>query len=267
MDKASNQATLLSSTIKRVLFISTISLFSLSALIGIIVILGAATGNLTGQIISTTALLGFFALFNLNNLIRTENPQPLVRYPAIIAMVANVFWLVPWLIMIWGIFEPNCDNSANYSSCMSGWYSFQEVAWQTINVAAIMSILASIVSNFMSFKCKTAAVRVLSIITIVSGILSGINEIIMINIPLSSELEIWRFFLITLIILVFGLITTPIVEKISRSKYETKQKDNNPTAALNEQQLRAQIEAEVRAKIEAEMNNQNNLNNNHPSQS
>ena len=247
---------------KKLFLYATISMFSLSAFLGICFIL-FGTNAIGGKAIGTTAIMGVFSLFTMNNIIRLENEQKSVRYSAAGALISNVIWLIPSVLMLWGffeIFQTDCQSSGisrsgyayeAYEACMQPYYVLQEVILKIINTACVTSAVLTLISNFMSFKNYTPAIRVLKITTMACGVLLGTYEIGAVFFNRTINGEFWRVLAIVGIILVFGLIVTPIMVRISR-KQEEASVDNNQRETVDEAVLRAQIEQEVRAEIAAE---------------
>lgn len=222
------------SIFKKPLLYTTISLFGISALLGIIVVISSAYDMTVGRIISTTSVLGLLALFCMNNILRTESDRSYVKVLAIIALISNLVWSIPWLMAIWGV------------------YIESNVIWKIVATAAIVSFNATMAANYLSFKKYNAAIWTFAISTIVISYIIAI----MLIIPLYSNdyrfigryfEGVWRPLVVFCILLVFGTITTPILARVEANK------DKTPKTGTDEAALRAQIETEVRAKIEAEM--------------
>lgn len=238
---------------------ATIGLFSASALIGIYLILFGADST-SGKIVATTAILGAFSLFTMNNIIRLESVQKSVRYSAIGALISNLIWVIPSILMLWGFFElfkPDCQysyaygsyNYTAYNTCMKPYHNLEEVIFKTINTACVTSAVLTLVSNFSNFKNYTKSIAILKTVTIITGGMLGSYEVGVIVFNDEVGGDFWRVLAVLGIVLVFGLIVTPILVKINKKKVETPAPAVQP---IDEAALRAQIEQEVRAKIAAE---------------
>lgn len=221
--------------LKKPLLYTTVGLFAASALIGIIVVLTSTFSILIGQIISTTSILGLLALFSMNNILRTENEHTYIKVLSIIALIGNLAWCIPWLLIVWDIID--------YSGI---------TLWRITYTAIIVAFNATLAAKFLSFKKYTQLIKGLSIMTIVTSAIISIYILVTLY---SSQYTIinqffdstWRVLVISGILLVFGIIVTPILARSAAKKEIASENESNET------ELRAQIEKEVRAKVEAEM--------------
>ena len=231
--------------IKKILLYTTVGLFAASALIGIVVVLSASFNMIVGRIISTTTLLGALALFSMNNIMRTEDERIHVKVLSIIALISNLVWSLPWLLIIWDVLKVDTGNALVLS--------------RIISTAAIVSFNTTLSASFLSFKKYTALIIGLAIMTIASSAIIGIYFLICLycrDYKIIGQLfeDTWRVVVISGILLVFGVITTPILARSAAKKDNESSPETAPiTPAATEAELRAQIEEEVRAEVEAEM--------------
>lgn len=218
---------------KKILLKATIILLSFSALLAILAVLAAAN-EFTFKILATTSLLGLFSLISTNNILRLSSKRKAVKIPAATALITGITWLCLWLCILWGLIRYD-----------QGWDLFYEVIWRLIYTCLAISIVSTIISSFTNFNSKDSLVRFLSYLTIICAVI--LCGIYLFGLWTENYLlsEIWRFYLILFILVIFGTITTPILVKV---KQGSAQKPSSPTQA----ELRAQIEREVRAQIAAE---------------
>ena len=131
--------------------------------------------------------------------------------------------------------------------------SLGNTAWNVIITAAIVAFNATLSANFLSFKVYTKQIQVCAYVTIAMTLIIGLFLIINMlgewKFVDSLVKNTWQFWVIAGIILVFGIVTTPILARVEAKKAEAK-KPLNPEA---EAELRTEIESEVRAKTEAEL--------------
>ena len=246
-------------SIKKLLFISTIVLFSISALLGIISIL-FGSDETVWKIAGTTALLGMLSLLSMNNVFRLESELSSVRTLSTIALVSNILWSLPWILFLWDFFVATlCDRTPvttegylHYSStCSSLYYATTDVLHKIATTAAILSVVATVASNFLNIGYRTRTIDLFRYTAITSSTIIGLYFLPAIW---SGEEEYigrsWRFIAILAIIFVFSSIITPILTKVARTK------SRNPATTthqpVDEVALRRELEAKIRAEIAAE---------------
>ncbi len=255
--------------IKKFFLIATITLFSISAVLGIFFILFGAD-SIGGNVISTTAILGLLSLLTTNNIARSESKNIAVKVTSIGAIISNVVWVIPWICLVWDVFRPmmcaksyyiygggefyNCSGQMNY-------YDTIECLWKIVGVSLVFSIVLTITSGFLKFKKYNSAIQILKIITIICACFLGLYFMFGIlgeNWAWLWRYEGWRLIAVVAVVLVFGLIVTPILVKVQAGKEKLK-KDFKEQSKESEAELRARLEKEIRAEIAAEQEkNQSN---------
>jgi polyhydroxyalkanoate synthesis regulator phasin len=89
--------------IKRMLLFSTITLFSISAFLGIVFVLVSADST-AWKISGTVFVFALLSLFSMNNVFRLESERKSVKYLSVVALISNIFWSLPWILIIWNVF-------------------------------------------------------------------------------------------------------------------------------------------------------------------
>lgn len=283
--------------LKKSFSITAIALFSIDALIGIFMILKVLEGSeIVGRIAATASILGLFFSLAVNGVIRLENKEKAVRTAALVAMIANIVWLIPWLLMVWNGLDflkadctrPNYSDYHNsysyydsgsvygrekseyerawdkYEKCLEPYENAQKVVWKTINTAGMIAVLATLIANYMSIEVMTSGIRIMRKLTIVMASILVFIELLVVDFEVKIEDEaVLRAIGVFAILMVLGLLVTPILVKMTKKKGEINDSDKDVSVAkpitspLGKKQieadLRAQIEAELRPKIEAEL--------------
>lgn len=245
--------------IKTLLLTATITLFSISALLGIIFIL-VGTDTLGWRVVGTVAILGLLSLLSMNNVMRLESPKAPIRNLSTTALISNLFWAIPWILIVWNAFKsflctqvPQQYLSAQYylvADCPAWYNGMIELIIKIALTAGIISITTTIASNFLGIKNYTQAIGTLKNITTYSAATIGLYFLPAIWTEGANYIhESWRFITIIFIIFVFSSIVTPILARIARSKTDRPKAYPSP---IDEKRLRQEIEAKVRAEIAAE---------------
>ena len=271
---------------------ATIGFFSLDAVIGIFMILFGSVihnGLIIGQIAATAAILGLFSLLTMNNIFRRESRDKIVKISSTAAIIFNIVWIVPWLLIVWNCFDPlmeKCEypewprssydsvryetqhqeymqRVAVYNKCMEPYENAIEISWKLIANGIIVAIYLTLLANYTSFKSKTKSIIVMKMLALISGAILAIfliSQITINNIHIDETTA--KLLAILGIVFIFCLITTPILvraEKKKRGKNDMIEEEEPAVApapkpvAVDEAALRQKIEAELRPKIEAEL--------------
>lgn len=222
--------------LKKPLLRATIGLFGLSAAMGIFFVVGAPEGE-AWRFLATTTLLAFFSLFTSNNILRLDNPSPLIKYFAAAAIVSNLLWAGPWLVIIWELIG-------------SSW-SGLEVVWRSIWIFTVLSICLTLTGSFLNMKQGSQGFTVARYTAIASAWLLFLYLLpAMLDISEPDYLgETWQLIAIASIVFAFSAISTPVLAKLKPSGKPTKDDDYR---AQIRAELRAEIEAEVRAELKRE---------------
>ncbi len=276
--------------LKKCFSIAAISLFSIDALIGIMMVLGVIEGNkVVGQIAATASILGLFCSLAVNGIIRLENKEKTVRTAALVAMIANIIWLIPWLLMVWNgldFLKASCTypeysdyyNSRSYNydasdyqrarsdyrdawdeyeKCLEPYENAQKVVWKTINTAGMVAVLATLIANYMSIAVVTSGIQVMRKLTIVMASILVFIELLVVDFEVRIEDEaILRIIGVFVILMILGLLVTPILVKMAKKKegIDDGSKEDIPIAKPITAPLdKKQIEMDLRAQIEAEL--------------
>lgn len=238
--------------IKKISLTATVVLLSLSALLSIFMILFGAS-FIQVRIIGTTAVLGVFSSLIVNNIARIDGKNRTLQILAWVALIASLIATTIAILMIWGAFDRHCVNSysyatSRYSSCYESWQTMMTTVLKILWISVVVAINSSIVGRFLGYDASNTLINVFRSGTISCSIFLGVFFVACILFE-DFPSDLWRLIVILIILLVLGLIVTPILVMVNKHR-DRQIIDANIQA--NEQTLRAQIEQEVRAKIAAE---------------
>ncbi|MBO4855660.1 hypothetical protein J5500_04655 [Candidatus Saccharibacteria bacterium] len=279
----------------KVFLYGTIGFFSFDALLGIFLILFGSLikdYEFIGKLASTTSILGLFCLLTMNNILRRESKDKAVKISATAAMVMNIFWIIPWLLIVWSCFDglkAGCvypeypsyarygtieyENARNayeqdyrdYRKCLEPFENAQKISWKIIGDSIILAVFLTLLANYLSFKSRTTAIAAIKTTALVCGAILailGIAEISFEGFKLDEMTA--KLMGIIGIVFAFSVITTPILvrgQKKKSGKNEMIEDENANEIApkeplsqvVNEAELRKRIELELRTQIEAEL--------------
>ena len=241
--------------IKRMLLFSTITLFSISAFLGIVFVLVSADST-AWKISGTVFVFALLSLFSMNNVFRLESERKSVKYLSVVVLISNIFWSLPWILIIWNVFglamctETVIRYTYSYSQCPESYYDVMRFIYQLAGTAGIISLTVTVVANLLHIKDYSMAIKYLRISGISSAIFLGVYFLPSIWFSEANYIsDTWRLIAVVAIIFAFSTIVTPILVKITRNKLERA----TPAPQMDEARLRQEIEAEVRAKIAQEI--------------
>ena len=144
--------------IKRVLLRTTISLFTFSAVVAIIIVLGAAEFDSTiGRIIGTTTILGLLSMLSMNNVDRLDSESIAARSLSAVALVSNLVWAIPWLLLGWEVFD----------------YTLLTPLMRVILTAGVISSATTSIAHYLNLKRFNSAISALRVTAILSTIFLG----------------------------------------------------------------------------------------------
>lgn len=256
--------------IRSILLKVMIICFSASAILGILLVLLSEVvdsdfAEFFLKLISTLLIVGALALFSMNNFTRLVTQDKIARIFPKAALVSNLFWAIPWILLVWGVMDlvgramgwcvlnrSWYYYSYSYYDCSRSYYDFISIVWRLVGVAVTISLCCTILSNFLVMKKSTPAISILQKTTITLTSILGIYVLCCIIADKMLLDDCWQLLAVMAIIEIFGLVVTPILAKVHKSQ-EMKQALRAQVApSIDEQKLRAEIEQEVRAKILAE---------------
>lgn len=237
--------------IKRYFLIAIVALLSLSAMLGIGMILFGSFSWEVVKVIGTTVALGVSALLMSGNVARL-NERSLVRVSMWMALVANFLATLYVILGIWGAFRNSCDGAEYASACMRNWRSFMEITLKVFLICLNMAFSLSIIGRFLTYRAQRSEVMAVCYATIVVAVILAMIFAIMTLFGIETDEVTLKIIVILCILLVFGLIATPILMALERNRDKKIVESNMVSSGVDEQVLRAQIEQEVRAKIAAE---------------
>lgn len=241
-----NQTTTLV-TLRKALLYTSIGALSISALLGIIMVL---SGDVDWRIIATTFYAAIASIFATSSLTRFETSSAPMRAMASAIMMFNVAWLILALIVVWDVLgiSSSCTGVYSYASCK---FSYEAIVKWSITMF-VVTLVTSLMARFVTFKDVNSLVAGLKVLTMVSAGMFGLVSVAMIWSRHGGS-DLWRLWLVAIILMILGAIVTPLLIWIENNKSRQVNNANSGNlSSVDEQRLRQQIEAEVRAKIMAE---------------
>lgn len=239
----------------KVFMYATIGFVGLSALIGVFLILFSETSFVKDsvavllRIVGTTSILGLFCLLTMNHIFRCKNKKQLVRIVAIIGLIMNIIWLVPWMLNLWNAYDglkDRCERpvySYNYSrygtrdyerryddyqdrldkyhECLEPYDNAVEISWKTVVTAGALAILLTLIANYTIFENYTSAIRALKVTAISCAVLLVGTLILVLDFEVKDLGDAyWKFVMIAGIVFIFALVITPILVRVQKKKHE-----------------------------------------------
>lgn len=135
--------------LKTIVMYTTIALLVLGGLIGIFMIFFGAETTLL-QCLATIGILYLMALLSANNFSRSNNTSnDEVRICSSTALVLNLFWGLPWILIVWGIF------GTDYNLVSMIWC----IMWTFLTLALYFTLLSTQIPIIKYYKDKLLAVR------------------------------------------------------------------------------------------------------------
>ncbi len=232
-----------------------ITCFSICGIILILSILGilnsnSATTNFILRLWGSSAVLGLFSLFTMNNLFRyEETDKKYVKGTSIAAIVMNIIWVLPWILVVWGLFD-----SASFVTVMN--------IVKIIANGIVLAIILTIFAEYLGYKDYTPAIRVMKYLSL--GLTAFVGGYTLIQMNASTNIfglgsGFYTMLAIMVVILIFCLIVTPILVRVQKRKNGEDKKvvvvnqlSAEDEAAMKDK-IRSEMEAEMRAKIEQEV--------------
>ena len=274
---------------------ATIGCFSLTALIGIVFILGGSsikgeTAEFLGRFCASAAVIGLFSLFTMNNLFRRESNKNYVKIASTAALVLNLVWVLPWLLIVWNAFDgmkadchyPNYpsysysrysldyDESeyqrrhaeydeavSKYDTCMEPYENAIETSWKVMANGIILAILLTLAAEFLGYEDYTPVIKVMKYTTLVFAAIIAGYALLQINTKnFQIDETTARILAVGFIILMFCAIVTPILVKVQKKK--TNHAADTPSSAPTIQAPASAkdekaLREQIRAEVEAEL--------------
>ena len=268
--------------------------FLATAFVGIIFILfgssiGSTTGEFLGKFCATSAVIGLFSLFTMNNLFRLESKKQYVKIASIAALVLNLIWVIPWLLIVWNAFDglqASCrypdhpsmysyesyddpsyvkrredyyDAVDDYYKCKEPYENMVATAWRIMGSGILLAILLTLTAEFLGYEDYNKTIKIMKYVTLALGVVVCGYALLMINISqFQYDDVITRIIAIDLIIFIFCVIVTPVLVKVQKNKRGVARGTVAAAPSMQPQAsattvdvdaLRAQIRAEVEAEL------------------
>ncbi len=253
--------------IKKYLVIATIILICSCAFLAILMIFFGTNITLL-KVISTLLIMYLVLMYSTNNFVRMDNSLMLVRALSITALIANFFWSILWILLVWGVFGA-WDTTT------------QNTVWRIIGSGAVISAFCTFLSSqVVHITGQPAIIKFFKSLPLVCAAFLGIDLLLVIWIDDMGGDMIWKLILSEIILVALQGIITAILRRnawrlesshnaqMSPSVPTAQEDDTNAKQILQNQdnanepaivqektyedELREQIEQEVRAKIAAE---------------
>lgn len=236
-------------SLRRLFVIATITLLSLSALLGIIFVLTGAD-VVAWKVCGTVAILGILSLIAMSNIFRFEGSRLTIKVLSVVAIVAAVVWAFLLIGTIWDVYRSIvCEDT--YRNCSRFYSDLMQDILKIIVTGVIVSVTTTVIGAFLQIKNHSSILAVFKYTAIASAVFLGVYFLPAIWLEDGDYIEdSWRLMAVVGIVFAFTSIVTPIVSKVQKAK-SLKGVEAKETP-VDEAKLRQEIEAEVRAKIASE---------------
>jgi len=259
-------------SIKKYLIIATIVLVCSCAFLAILMIFFGTNWTLL-KVLSTLLIMYLVLMYSSNNLVRVEDSLALVRGLSVAALIANFFWSILWILLVWGAFgEAGTD--------------LQDTVWRIIGTAAVISVFCTYLSSrVVRIVGQPTIIKFFKSLPLVCAAFLGLDLLLLIWIENMDDEFTEKLILVEIILIALQAIITSILKRnahrlgikgINTEQSTQEDSQNAPTGTVSENntpsqsevkeietttseaELRAKIEQEVRAKIAAEQAAQQN---------
>ncbi len=271
----------------------TIGCFSFDALMGILFILFPqlfAASEVVLRVVATTSILGLFCLLTMNNILRRESKDRFIRISATVAMIVNIFWLIPWILIVWNSFDglmDRCDSPTypyysyrsseserrearrqyeererQYNLCMKSYRNAIEISWKLIGDGIVIAIFFTGLANYLAINSRSKAVVATKTTALVTGSILALFLVAEITFNgLSIDATTSKMLAILGIIFIFCVIMVPILVRSEKRKSGKNEMAGNDISGTDEVEVaqvpkRVTEEGELRRRIELELRGQ-----------
>ena len=253
--------------------------------------MGGAVGMLLLKICASSSVLGLFSLFTMNNLFRRESSNNYVRIASTAALVLNIVWVLPWLLVVWDAFDglkKHCVEPSytyysyydydydresyrkaeeeyrnawnNYQQCKEPYENALTIASKTIVNGIILAIILTTIAEYLGYENYTSAIRGLKYTTIALAITIGGYILLLVNAEGISGLIgpiTVRALAVGFIVLIFCAIVTPVLVRVQKRKLNPPATKATATTSTEQQSAvpvvdENAIKERIRAEVEAE---------------
>lgn len=203
-----------SAKIKRAFSIGTVILLSACAFMGILAIFVEA--NLTlFCLLSTLVILYLIFLVSMEDIRVLFNPNLSQNWLAVVALVANVFWGLPWILVVWGAFVDFDDLTV-------------ETIWRVIGSSAVISVYCTVLPMVLSgLREKPGVMKFFQSLPVVCATFLAIDFLVAIWAPDAGADLLGKFILAEIILIILQVLVAQILGyssykglKVDRSVFE-----------------------------------------------
>lgn len=208
--------------LKKIFSVATVILLSACAFLGILAIFFEA--NLT-----LLCLFSTFAIIYLIFLVCMEDIRILSRqdlsgnWLSVVALIANVFWGLPWILVVWGAFVDFDDLTV-------------ETIWRVIGTSAVISIYCTLMPKVLTnLRGKPGIMQVFQSLPVVCATFLAFDFLVAIWVPEAGVELLSKFFWAECILVFLQLLVSQILGysnykglKVDRSVFENSSLPNRP---------------------------------------
>lgn len=206
--------------LKKPSIIATVIFLSLSAVWGIFLVLFPPESPLLFlRIIGTTTTLGIFSLLITSSISRLSSSQSqLNKVLAWISLATSLIATIILVLMIWGAFDMRCPESSASNACITSWQGMMLVVNKLIWSCIILAFATAINNRYLAYRADNIAIAIFRNGTIVINTLLGSIYILFILFEIPLGEFFFKLVVIGSILLVLGLIVTPILVLAEKSR-------------------------------------------------
>lgn len=186
--------------IKKFVILATIVIATICALLAIIAIFVGAEPALL-NIICTLLILYLAMVYSTKNISHLDDRLPVVRLLSGIALLANIFWSIFWILLVWDAFGALSVDT-------------RDTIWRLVGSAAVISVMCSVLAFSIA---RVFSVHYPTIITVYKSLplvcagFFGVDILLVIWLPRADTDLLGKFFLAECILLLLQWIVTRIL--------------------------------------------------------
>lgn len=208
--------------IKKTFTYSTIAIASICALLGIIMIFAGPTLTML-SLLSTIFIFYLIVVVSIPSIRRLDDHSILIRTLAIISLIMDAFWAIPWVLLVWNAFDA-FD------------YYTRDAIWRLLWTAADISVFCMIAADQLAKMRWASRIQKFfrSLPLICAGFLA-FDVMIAIWFPEDSFELLFKFVCAEIILVALQIIVTQLLGQKMRQDEERQRVIQEARAQRNEQ--------------------------------
>lgn len=192
---------------KKIFTYASIALLSLCAVIGITMVF-IGVDEVALKLVSTLLIFYGITLLSTQSTKRLGDKSPLIRCLAIFALIMNMLWVIPWVLLVWDAF-----GAFEITTRITIW----QLLWTAGDLAILCALLAS---ELVQIRWETRIEKFFHSLPMLCTIFLAFDVLIVIWMTDAIDMIdiLWKFILAELILIVLHVVVTKILEQDLRRK-------------------------------------------------